>query len=129
MMKTKALLASSVAVALALTLSGSARASGPASQTTYLTFSGAVALPGVELQAGTYIFELPDPNERTIVRVMSRDRKKVYLTVFTHLVNRPSSMRHDQMIALGEAARGVAPPIRAWFPLDDSLGHEFIYNR
>jgi hypothetical protein len=129
MMKIKVLLASSVAVALALTLSASVRAVGLASRTTYLTFSGAVALPGVELKAGTYVFELPEPNEPTIVRVMSRDRHQVYLTAFTRLVDRPSNMRRDQLITLGEARRGVAPPITAWFPVDDSLGREFIYSR
>ena len=43
--------------------------------TNYLTFSRSVALPGVELAAGTYIFELAMPqSERHLVRVMSRDR-------------------------------------------------------
>jgi hypothetical protein len=33
-----------------------------ASHQTFLTFSGQVALPGVSLSAGTYTFELADPN-------------------------------------------------------------------
>jgi hypothetical protein len=33
-----------------------------AAQTTYLTFSGPVALPGATLGAGTYVFEVANPS-------------------------------------------------------------------
>src|SRR6266545_2471743 len=42
----------------------------------YLTFSRPVQLPGVVLNAGTYIFEQPNPlGAWDFVRVSSRDRK------------------------------------------------------
>jgi hypothetical protein len=99
-------------------------------RTTYLTFRQPVSLPGVELAAGTYIFELADAGKSMdLVRVSSRDRSKVYLMAFTTLVNRPAGMRPDRMVTLGEASRGVAPPIRAWYPNDDTnKGHAFIYR-
>ena len=57
----------------------------------YLTFSAAVAIPGAVLPAGTYIFEVPSPSfSNTIVSVRSRDGRKVYLTQFTRIVNKPA---------------------------------------
>jgi hypothetical protein len=98
-------------------------------RTTYLTFSGAVALPGVELPAGTYIFELPSSTVGDgMVRVASRDRRQIYLTAFTHQIDRPAGAANLR-IAFGEAPAGVAPPIRAWFPAGERLGRQFIYDR
>jgi hypothetical protein len=96
--------------------------------TNYLTFSLPVALPGVELAAGTYIFELAMPqSERHLVRVMSRDRHQVYLTAFTNVVPRPRDLSANQVIAFGEA-RGTAAPIKIWYPKDGGDGREFIYK-
>src|SRR5262245_60654839 len=67
---------------------------------TYVTFSRPVALPGVALGAGTYIFELPDPIDAwSVVRVSSQDRRTVYLTAFTRVVDRPKGLRPNQVIS------------------------------
>jgi hypothetical protein len=88
-----------------------------------------VAIPGVELPAGTYIFELPSITLGDgLVRVASTDRRQVYLTAFTHQVDRPAGGEKLQ-ISLGEAPAGVAPPIKAWFPTGERTGRQFIYNR
>ena len=95
----------------------------------HLTFSGPVALPGVTLRAGTYIFELADPTvSYTLVRVLSRDRSRVYLTAFTMTTERPAGMPADRLVSFGEAPAGFAPPITAWFPVGESTGHQFIYQ-
>ena len=100
------------------------------SRTTYATFNRPVALPGVELKAGTYIFELAAPHSSmNLVRVSNRDRSKVYLTAFTLLVNRPAGLPADRIVTLGEARRGDPAPIRAWFPSATGTGYEFIYHR
>ena len=113
----------------AMVLSGALAVSVPAStvdpHTTFLTFSKAVEIPGARLAAGTYAFEVVAP---TIVRVSSNDRRKVYLTAFTRDVQRPRGIPETQHVALGETPAGGAPPIRVWYPIFDSLGHEFIYN-
>ena len=96
--------------------------------TTYVKFSRSVALPGVELTAGTYIFELADPGNKSLVRVMSRDRRKVYTQQFTISVQRPASVADNHGITFGEAAAGEAPPIKAWYPEGESTGHAFIYR-
>ena len=97
--------------------------------TNYITFSRGVALPGVELAAGTYIFETPtNAMSNSVVRVSSRDRKKVYLTAFTRQVNRPNNDNGKLLITLGEAAPGAVPPVSTWFPIGESVGHQFIYS-
>ena len=93
----------------------------------YLTFSGPVALPGVALPAGTYVFERVTDNIN-LVRVSSADQKTVYLTTFTQLIQRPEGLAAHQHVMLGESPRGTAPPIKAWFPIGERQGHEFNYN-
>jgi len=95
----------------------------------YLTFSRSVAIPGAELAAGTYVFELASPmSETSIVRVASRDHKKTYLLAFTNVVDRPANLKSGQVVTLGESAKGVPPPITTWFPDDSSTGRQFIYR-
>jgi hypothetical protein len=98
------------------------------SRTTYATFNRPVALPGVELSAGTYIFELASPHSQlNIVRVSSRDRSKIFLTAFTRIVERPAGLPANRMVTLGEARASEPPPVKAWFPAASGNGHEFIY--
>jgi hypothetical protein len=94
----------------------------------YVTFSGPVSLPGVTLPAGTYRFEVPDvATSNGIVSVSSRDGSTVYLTQFTLAVERPSG--GDKLtVTLGEAAPGIAPQVKAWFPIGERMGRQFIYN-
>ncbi len=114
---------------LAIVLACATSRASTAEHTMYLTFSGRVALPGVELPAGTYVFELAAPtSDMSLVRVLSRDRRKTYLLAFTNPVARPHNLRAGQVITLGEGARGVAPQVRAWFPDETSTGREFIYR-
>jgi hypothetical protein len=112
---------------LALTQHGSA--SGNAEQTAYLTFSQVVRLPGVSLGAGTYIFEVANPNTRgNVVRVLSRDRKMAYFLGFTNAIAKPRGLSDDARISLGESGPGAAPPITAWWPTGEAIGREFIYR-
>jgi hypothetical protein len=108
---------------------GSLEAEANATHTMYLTFNTPVALPGVTLGRGTYIFELPEATgDHSLVRVSSRDRKTVYLTAFTTMVNRPAGMNRDQVISLGEAPGIAPPPIDVWWP-EDSAGRRFTYAK
>lgn len=117
------------AVILAVLTAASANAL-TAERTTYVRFSRTVALPGMELPAGTYIFERADPaNNRHMVRVLSRDRRKTYTTQITNIVMRPPNVSNDRGIILGEASPGQAAPVKAWFPANDEVGHEFIFGR
>jgi hypothetical protein len=98
--------------------------------TNYITFSRSVALPGVELAAGTYIFETPtNAMSTSVVRVSSRDRRKVYLTAYTREIERPKNDRGKLLVTLGEATSGTVPPVSTWFPIGESVGHQFIYGK
>lgn len=98
---------------------------------TQLTFSGAVSLPGVTLAAGTYVFEIANPESSSnIVRVRSKaDSRHVYFMAFTYRIDRPATLGAERQIVLGEASAGKAPPILAWFPAGTSTGQQFIYRQ
>ena len=126
MLKSRFVLVSCVAAALGLATAASvARANAP--HTMYLTFSAPFALPGVALPAGTYIFEVVAPGSTDVVQVRSRDRAQVYLTAFTRRVNRPAGLRADRQVVFNEVPSGTTPPIKAWFPIGEDVGHEFLY--
>jgi hypothetical protein len=97
-------------------------------RTTELTFSKPIALPGVTLGAGTYIFERAAPlSAIDVVRVSSRDRRSVYFMGFTQLVEKPRGATSP--ITFGEAPAAGAPvPVREWYPTGTSTGHRFIYR-
>jgi hypothetical protein len=96
--------------------------------TMYLTFNRPVGLPGVALAKGTYIFETPDPiGANGVVRVLSSDRKIVYLTAFTNEVSRPRNGERGPAISFGEAAPDRPVPISVWWS-DGSIGRQFIYR-
>jgi len=97
-------------------------------RTNYLTFSGPVALPGVTLQAGTYIFERVVDTEPDIIVVRDRDRSKVYFMAFTQRAERPADMKPSAAVTFAEARPGTPVPITAWYPLDSRRGHRFVYR-
>jgi hypothetical protein len=94
-----------------------------------VTFNSPVALPGIILLPGSYAFEAGalgmNPN---IVRVTSPDYQKLYFVGFTQRVARPANMKSNEVVSLGEAAIGAPTPIRAWYPIGSSTGHEFLYR-
>jgi len=100
---------------------------GNPQRTTKLTFGAPVALPRVALGAGTYIFELAEPGVPDVVRVMNADHTQVYFMGFTRTVDRPRGLSNDVGVTFGESSRGLAAPIKAWYPTGESIGHEFIY--
>jgi hypothetical protein len=53
---------------------------------------------------------------------------KLYFSAFTERIDRPGGLPTDRVVALGEAPRGMAPPILAWYPIDASTGYKFIYR-
>jgi hypothetical protein len=115
-------------VLLGVLATSSAGAQFDSKRTTYFTFSKAVQLPGVSLAAGTYIFEVPEPNDAWyVVRVSSRDRSRVYLTAFTRLTERPMNENLEPAIVLGEASASNPPRIKAWYPQGERTGRQFLY--
>lgn len=99
-------------------------------RTEYLTFSGAVSLPGVTLNRGTYTFEVANAEASAdIVRVRNRATDAVVFLGFTYRVERPRGKADNRSIVFGEAPRGVVPPILEWYPGGDRTGHQFRYSQ
>lgn len=117
------------ALILAVLTAASTYALGGSPRENFLAFSRSVALPGVVLGAGTYSFEVLEPGVGIdVVRVSSRDHRRVFYTGITLSEERPQGMDQTQLVTFGEAARGEAPPIKAWYPIDSSMGRRFIYS-
>jgi hypothetical protein len=120
-----ALIACGAAV-LGLAVAPTGDAASLALKTNHLTFSGAVALPGVTLPRGTYTFEVVELHP-DIVRVLSRDGSRVYFMGFTATVVRPADQGADRLVTLAETSRSVRPRIDTWYPIGQSTGRRFIY--
>ena len=120
----KSLLAMCGALALVLATSVGGNAAGSRA---YVTFDGAVGLPGVTLARGTYVFERVGTSQ-DLVRVTNASNHIVYVTAFTNEVKRPSGSSRNNEIVLGESPSGKPRPIKAWFPEHSLTGREFIYR-
>ena len=119
-----------VAAVFSMTLALHATSRADAQRTTYFTFNRPVSLPGVALGSGTYTFEIVNPDTTAdVVRVTSRDGSVIYFMGHTRPVARPRGLKFDERVSIGESAAGVAPPITAWYPLNEPTGHQFVYPR
>ena len=108
-------------------LAGSSVSAVTFAKTTYLKFSGTVVVPGAELPAGEYIFELADSDtSRTVVRVSDRRRARTFAQVLTRRTS-PRRSGLAATVTFGEAASGAPRQIVAWYPAGESTGYEFIY--
>ena len=116
--------------AAALLLAMSAATHAWVGQINNVTFKGAVALPaGIVLPTGSYLFELlTPPGSSEVVRVSSPDRRHTYYLGFTRSVERPRTLPATRTIVFGEAPAGAPLPIHAWYPVNSTTGHEFIYR-
>jgi hypothetical protein len=115
-------------VLLGVLATSSTGAFGNGTRTTHFTFSGAVQLPGVTLPAGTYTFEVANPGTGSdVVKVMSRDRSKLYALKITRSIYRPALRNLKPTITFGETPAGTPPPVKAWYPDGETRGREFIY--
>ena len=80
----KKALRSACAIALLTCLMGASGSAQTYDKRTVFAFSGPVALPGVTLPAGQYLFRLADPaSSRKVVQVLSADGKTPYGMFFS----------------------------------------------
>lgn len=104
------------------------RAQAAGAKTGLLIFQHAVDLPGVSLDAGTYIFELVDMgNAWPIVRVSSADRRTFYYAGFTQPVQRHGGTSRELPISFSETSTTGNVRITVWWPRDEPSGYEFIW--
>lgn len=128
MFRKIALLASLFAVVAGVTATTSQAASqfAPLTRINNLTFSQPAALPGVTLAPGTYMFEAgPANTNHNVVRV-SRNRQTLFVGMTIPTVRARGA--EGSLVTFGEAARGEAVPILAWYPSGSNQGHQFLYR-
>lgn len=96
---------------------------------TFLTFSGPVQIPGATLPAGTYLFQLADPdNARHVVEVASKDGTHVY-GMFITIPNDRIDTPDDSVVMFSETPAGAPQAIEAWWYPGDRFGEEFVYPK
>src|SRR6478672_4726399 len=111
---------------LALSLAGTARAD-EWNKLTYLTFSGPVQMPGITLPAGTYKFELADPDTgRRVIRVSDKDGSKIYGT-FLSISDQKLEPSANPVVMFKETPAGAPQAVQAWFYPGETYGYEFAY--
>ena len=96
---------------------------------TYFTFNQSVALPGVTLPAGTYMFRLADPDTtRRVIQVTDKQGTESYALLLTMPAYRLDAAR-DSEVRFLETPVGAPRAINAWWYVGDSTGYQFIYSK
>lgn len=98
-------------------------------QETIMTFTAPVQIPGQVLPAGTYRFELAEPNDGDLdmVRIYNSDGSMLYATLQTIPTER-SQAGDDTIVTLAAAESGKPNFLVNWFYAGDGDGHEFVYS-
>ena len=106
-----------------------ATAQTDSSRTTIVTFSAPVALPGVTLPAGSYMFKLADSQtNRNIVQVFDKDRSKIFATILAIPAQREKPA-DETVITFREAPANAAPAVQYWYYPGETRGQEFAYPK
>ena len=115
-----------LAVIVAIGAGTTPQATAPLTEVNNLTFGSRVALPGVTLPAGTYVFERDVTTNSRIVRVRSTNYQQLLFVGFTTPVTRPRGF--NAAVSFGEVERGQPLPIVAWYPIGSNRGYQFLYR-
>src|SRR4026207_1537821 len=89
----------------------------PEDKRVFFTFSGPVAVPGVTLPAGQYLFRLPTKiasGERHVMEVRSADASSSYSMFFGISANRADYPTKPE-IRFMETAAGTPPAVKTWW--------------
>jgi len=98
---------------------------GETDQTTKITFSQPIQVPGKILPAGTYLFTLANPDDLNMV--FSSDRTHLYATLQT-IPTEDRQVRGDTTVTLVEQEAGKPDVLLKWFYPGEETGHEFVYS-
>ncbi len=97
-------------------------------QSTTITFSQPIQIPGQVLPAGAYLFKLEDSNSnQNIVQVFNADGTVLYATLQTIATERQEPTGHT-MVALAEQGAGQPDALLKWFYPGRETGNEFVYT-
>jgi hypothetical protein len=95
----------------------------------FLTFNAPVAVPGVALAPGTYLFRRPLQDNGNILQVTSVDRRHVFAMFFAVPAYRRDVTDHDRIVFGEPAVAGAPAPIKRWYLADETVGYELLYPK
>jgi hypothetical protein len=98
-----------------------------ADQSTKLTFSAPVAIPGQILPAGTYLFKLASKDNLDLVQIFNANGTHLYASVETVAAERMEPTG-DTVVTLAKQTNGPAALVK-WFYPGNTFGHEFVYSK
>jgi hypothetical protein len=98
-------------------------------QTTIISFSKPVQIPGKLLPAGTYVFKLLNSDsDLHIVQVFNADRTFLYATLQAIPTDRTTPTANT-VVALAEQGTGQPVALLKWFYPEETTGNEFVYPK
>ena len=96
---------------------------------TYFTFNQPVALPGMTLPPGKYMFRLVDPmSSRRVVQVLDAKGKKSYGLLMS-MPTIADVVPSEPEVRFTETKAGMPHALQAWWYPGESTGREFVYPR
>lgn len=101
----------------------------PVKKRTEVTFSQPTEIPGMVLEAGTYVMKIPDPYTHSdMVGFYNPTESHLYKLVRTIPAYRMN--RTDKtVITFEERAAGAPEAIHTWFFPSEHYGREFVYSK
>ena len=128
-MKRVKLIATALMLAVLALLAARATAQEPnVLEKTVMTFSGAVEMPGVTLQPGTYVFKLADSPTRNVVQVWDAEQKNMIGHWLFVQAERPR-VTEETVVMFKETREGATPAVQFWYFPGEKIGKEFIYPK
>jgi hypothetical protein len=118
-----------IAVGLIIALSlffGLAAHADETDESTTISFSQPIQIPGRVLPAGTYVFKLASTDDLNVVQVFNADRTVLYASLQTIATDRPEPTDHT-VVALVEQGAGQPDVLLKWFYPGRETGKEFLY--
>jgi hypothetical protein len=117
-----------ICAALLLALGVAAASAQPFDKRTTFRFTGPVAVPGVTLPAGGYVFRVADSAGRDVIQVLSADGKTPYAMFFALRATRAEAAKNPEVRFL-ETAEGMPRAVESWWYPAERSGYEFVYPR
>jgi hypothetical protein len=128
-MKRLTVIATAAALVLFAVLSLNVAAQQPDTHDrTIMTFSNAVELPGMRLEAGTYVFRIADTPSRNVIQVLNSDEMQM-LGQWLFVPAERQEVTGDTIVTFREDRAGAMPAVQFWFYPGEKIGKEFIYPK
>lgn len=97
-------------------------------QSTKVTFSKSIEIPGQFLSAGTYLLKVGDSNDLNLVQIFNADGTRLYATLQTISTQR-SEATEGTVLTLARQPNGRPNALLKWFYPGETTGREFVYPK